>query len=340
MSTSPSPDFTHLLAMSDELGTFEHAELTEPRRGHGYCTDDVARVLLVTSREPDPTPAVRDLAERSLRFLAQAQAVDGRYRNRRDERGRWHGRPSVDDCWGRSIWALGSASARLGRESSRQVATAQFERAVTQRSPFLRSTAFAALGAAELLLGQPDHWSARHLLRDVASGFDADSSGTAAWPWPEPRLTYANAVVPDAMIATGVTLGRRDLVDRGLALLAWLVDAETFDGHLSVVPVGGAAPGDRRGAFDQQPIEVAALADACARATTVDDAQRWSDGVAAAVDWFGGVNDGGHVMRDVETGGGFDGLQVDGPNRNEGAESTLALLSTLQHGRRLVATAA
>ena len=39
-------------------------------------------------------------------------------------------------------------------------------------------------------------------------------------------------------------------------------------------------------------------------------------------------------MWDPETGGGFDGLLADGVNRNQGAESTLAAISTLQHARR------
>jgi hypothetical protein len=40
-------------------------------------------------------------------------------------------------------------------------------------------------------------------------------------------------------------------------------------------------------------------------------------------------------MLDEETGGGADGLNPQGRSENQGAESTLALLSTLQHGRRL-----
>ena len=42
------------------------------------------------------------------------------------------------------------------------------------------------------------------------------------------------------------------------------------------------------------------------------------------------------LMWDPDTGGGYDGLCADGPNRNQGAESTLSLISTLQHGRALV----
>ena len=53
------------------------------------------------------------------------------------------------------------------------------------------------------------------------------------------------------------------------------------------------------------------------------------------MDWFHGANDGSVVMMDRDTGGGYDGLTPDGPNANQGAESTLALLSTLQHARNL-----
>ena len=40
-------------------------------------------------------------------------------------------------------------------------------------------------------------------------------------------------------------------------------------------------------------------------------------------------------MHDPQTGGGYDGLTPDGPNPNQGAESTLAMVSTMQHARAL-----
>jgi hypothetical protein len=40
-------------------------------------------------------------------------------------------------------------------------------------------------------------------------------------------------------------------------------------------------------------------------------------------------------MWDRDTGGGYDGLHADGVNLNQGAESTLAVISTLQQARRL-----
>jgi len=63
---------------------------------------------------------------------------------------------------------------------------------------------------------------------------------------------------------------------------------------------------------------------------------RWTDGLHLAVGWFLGDNDVKVSMMDEETGGCADGLHPKGCSENQGAESTLALLSTLQHGRRLV----
>jgi hypothetical protein len=250
-----------------------------------------------------------------------------------DRLGRWTDEPKTDDAWGRCIWGLGTAAAHSDVGLVRKLAVVQFERAAQKRSTSPRAMAFAALGAAELLAVQPEHPAARKLITDCAAAFAAPA-GDSAWPWPEPRLAYANAVLPEAMIAAGVALEDTALQQRGLNLLGWLLDYETGDGHLSPTPVGGRGPEDVRPAFDQQPIEVAALADACARAATVDAAATWPEGVAAAAAWFQGANDSGQVMWDPETGGGFDGLLVDGVNQNQGAESTLAVIATMQHAQR------
>jgi hypothetical protein len=331
---TPGPSFEHLARMTDEYGTYEHADHTSPRREHGYCTDDMARVLVVTSREPSPSPVVSDLAAKALRFVADAQGFSGDCRNRRDCGGRWQGPYSVKDCWGRSLWGFGTAAARSPHDLMRQVALAHFERGAQQRSPWPRAMAFAALGAHEVLAVRPGHSGALSLLT-AAVEVVGNRGPSTSWPWPEPRLSYANAVLPEAMIAAGVGLGRPDLVDDGLDLLAWLLDYETTGGHLSVTPVGGSGPGGTRPAFDQQPIEVAALADACARAAALTAGDRWLAGVAGAIAWFLGDNDAQAPMWDPDSGGGYDGLRADGPNLNQGSESTISLISTFQHGRRL-----
>ena len=327
---APAPDFGHLLSMTDQRGTFEHALFSEPRPEHGYCTDDMARVLVVATRERGDTSMVRNLAILSLSFLQDALDSQGRCRNRMNRVGVWEDSPALDDCWGRSIWGLGTTVSHSDDELIRRLAATGLERAMRQRSPWPRAMAFAALGAAEVLSIDPDDMSARSLLSDAADAMSRPSQ-QAGWPWPEQRLTYANAALPEAMIAAGAALDRPILLRHGLELLEWLVDREYRHGHLSVTPVGGSGPDDHGPGFDQQPIEVAALADACARAQIVDGSRRWADGITAAANWFLGDNDGGIVMWDPSTGGAFDGLEVCGANLNQGTESTLALISTLQH---------
>jgi hypothetical protein len=332
--TYPAPVFDHLLRLTDRRGTLEHARLAEPLPEYGYCSDDVARVLVVATRDHGPDRALNGLAGVALRFLNDAQALGGACRNRMDSTGGWVDEPALEDAWGRCIWGLGTAAAHSNVSWTRQSAIMQFERAAQERSVWPRAMAFAALGAAEILAFDTEHHGARALITDYAAAVPA-ANGDPAWPWPEPRLTYANAVLPEAMIAAGAALDDTMLCQRGLDLLAWLLALETADGHLSPTPVAGRGPEDDRPGFDQQSIEVSTLADACARAAAVDTNPVWRDGVMAAAAWFMGDNDAGEPMWDPNTGGGYDGLHADGVNSNQGAESTLAVISTLQQARRV-----
>ncbi|MGZ6545873.1 MAG: glycosyltransferase, partial [Actinomycetota bacterium] len=160
-----------------------------------------------------------------------------------------------------------------------------------------------------------------------------------SWPWPEPRLIYANASVPEALIAAGDVLGDETSVGEGLRQLRWLAEEERLGDHLSFAPTGGRGPGDPRPGFDQQPIEAAALADACARAFDVTRDASWLEPLALCAGWFEGSNDLGLPMFDPETGGGCDGMHPDRVNENQGAESTIAFVTTMQQARRLGVTA-
>ena len=333
-TNTPTVVFDHLQRMTDHRGTFEHALVSEPRREHGYCTDDMARVLVVAARQPDSAGEVNHLARVAVQFLNDAQSFAGKCRNRMNRNGQWTDEPAAEDAWGRCLWGLGTAAAHSEVSLIRRLAVIQFDRSAGVRSPWPRTMAFAAVGAAELLGVQPGHRAARALITDYAAGLAAPN-GDPAWPWPEERLTYANAVLPEAMIAAGIALEDHTLRQRGLDLLAWLIDQETADGHFSPTPVGGRGPGEPRPGFDQQPIEVSTIADACARASDADASAMWPDSIRAAASWFDGANDVGLPMWDPQTGGGFDGLHADRVNRNQGAESTLAVISTLQQARRL-----
>jgi len=325
----PDPPFEHVLRLTDGRGIFEHADGVSPRQECGYCLDDVARALMVVCRQRPVTPTIERLADVYLRFITRAQAPDGRCHNRLDRHGRWTDRPDTGDWWGRALWGLGTAAAR-GPQPIRAAALARFDLSAAQRSRHLHSLAFAALGAAEVLTAYPGHRPALELLAAVVP-LASRPSVTREWPWPLPRLTYANAAIPEALIAAGWGLGDDDVLAHGLRLLRWLLELETFEGHLSVTPAGGWSRGESRPAFDQQPIEVAALADACARALELTGEHRWAEGLDRAIGWFLGDNDSHVALYDATTGGGCDALTPQGRNTNQGAESTLAMVSTLQH---------
>jgi hypothetical protein len=320
-------DFAHLDRMTDDRALFEHAKGTEARREHGYCTDDNARLLVAVARAA-PNNVITRLGRVALGFVLEAQDHDGRSRNRMDVSGRWTDDAGVEDCWGRGLWGLGVVASTHPDPVARRRAGRGFNHGAMHRSPHVRAMTFAALGAGELLGCHRDHDSARRLAADFLAMVGPPLS--ASWVWPEPVLRYANAAVAEAVILCASALDRSADLERGLAMLRWLLDHETRGGHLSVVGVSGGGIESVKPQFDQQPIEVAALADACWRAAQVTGDVAWWEGVELAEKWFLGRNDAGLVMIDPESGGGFDGLSASSVNTNQGAESTLAALSTMQ----------
>jgi hypothetical protein len=330
----PEPDFAHLIRMTDDTGLFEHARHAVARRQHGYCVDDVARGLLVVSREPRPSAPVLALADRYLAFLTHAQDSGGAFHNRMTHARCWSDPAGLGDWWGRALWGLGTAAARSPAPWIRQEALVAFRLGARRRSPAPHAMAFAGLGAAEVLRSHPDDPAAAALLRDAAEAVGRPAIDPR-WPWPQARLSYANAALAEVVIAAGRQFDDGPLLASGLRMLAWLRDIQVVDGHLSVVPVTGWERDGARARYDQQPIEVAALADAGATAAAATGDPTWDLLVAQAVGWFLGDNDAGAPMWDPVTSGGYDGLTEQGPNLNQGAESTLALISTLQHARRI-----
>lgn len=333
----PHPVFTHLERLSDERGLFEHALLSEPRPEHGYCVDDVARGLVVLCRETTPTPVVLRLERTYLAFVVAAIAADGRCHNRMSVDGTWSDEPSIGDWWGRALWGLGVVAARGRTPGMRARALSTFRIAAQQRSPDSRAMAYAALGAGEILYTDPREYSAERIARAAVACIGPPSTNRD-WPWPEPALRYANATVAQALIVSGRSLRDTATLDHGLLLLDFLLRVETRDGHLSVTPVDGRGRNDAHDKgprFDQQPIEVAAIADASAAAYQATQNPRFLSGVRLAWNWFLGMNDSSIAMFDEITGGGYDGLELGGRNLNQGAESTLALLSTVQHVRAI-----
>jgi hypothetical protein len=324
----PEPHLRHLRRLTDDRGVWEHAKYDEPRTEHGYCTDDNARALVVAcNHQGDPLDAAV-VAAVTLRFVLDARDGAGRFRNRRRADGVWLDEPRSDDADGRALWALGTAARSAPGARQRDEAAAAFATAPPIDSPHLRPHATAVLGAVELLAVEPDHVAARQVAMEGAARI-ADAASRRD-PWIEPRLTYDDARLPEALLAVGSILRQRSYADLGLELLSWLVDDQTHEGHFSFTPVGGRAPGGPRPAFDQQPLEAAAMAAACARAWALTTEPAWRELAARAAGWLLGANDTGAILYDTASGGTYDGLAEHDVNLNRGAESTIAGIAALQ----------
>lgn len=331
----PAPVFTHLRGLTDPGGLWEHARMSTPRIEHGFCTDDNARALVVVTREASPSGELTDLTATYLRFVLDARTDSGGFHNRRRADGVWIDDVGSDDSQGRAWWGLGAAAGRSPEPWMRRAGADAFATCASFRSPHLRANAYAALGAVEMLAAEPGHPAATELLRRT-SRVIADAS-VGRIPWPEARLSYDNARLPEALLAAGAALGDRRLISIGVRLLKWLVRVETNGDHFSFTPDGGWAPGDPRPAFDQQPIEASAMAEACYRLWSITGDAVWRARAVGAARWFMGRNDTGMVVYDGATGASCDGLMEDSVNENCGAESTLAGITALQIAARCIA---
>jgi hypothetical protein len=165
---------------------------------------------------------------------------------------------------------------------------------------------------------------------------------TKDWVWFEDLLAYDNARLPQALIQTGLTTRTPTYVEVGLRSLRWLMSLQTTSlGYFR--PVGTKSFGRLRQkpeAFDQQPLEASATISACLAAWRADDVTEWPAGAMRAFGWFLGENDLQTALIDPDTGSCSDGLHLDRPNENKGAESVLSYLLGLVEIRQFKRTAA
>ncbi|HEX8938843.1 MAG TPA: hypothetical protein VF763_01665 [Candidatus Limnocylindrales bacterium] len=339
----------HLDELTGELGIWQHATGSRPRMEFGYCTDDVARALVVDllhARELG-WEAVRKTAWRSLRFLRDAFDPDmGAFRNFRDADGSWTEVCGSEDSQGRAVIALGSAIGVTGdagfADDARRLLASAMPCTARLEAPRAVSSALVgcdiALDASSVPPGlRADAMLSFRSLAATLSAAFADVDVRSDWPWPEPVLTYENALLPRALLVAGRRLDDDTFRQTGHRVLDWLLRVQTTqDGAFS--PIGSDAwwrRGDIRSRFDQQPIEATATILACEEAFRQGGGAADLGGLESAYAWFLGTNDLQLPVAMVETGSCHDALTPAGVNLNQGAESTLMWLTALEHVRQV-----
>lgn len=336
----PEPDFRQLRILTDDTGIFQHAIHATPDRRHGYCIDDNSRALITTAMAWDQShdPAILPLMQTYLSFTAHAMDhASGRFRNFMDYDRHWTADEPYgsEDSHARTLWGLGVATALCPHESMIALSTQLFMEGLPATKHFTspRAWAFAIIGTHGYLRrfgGDSEVRRYRQILTDKLADLYKNFA-TDEWPWFEDRLAYCNAKLPHALLMSGKWMRRDDLIDMGKRSLQWLLDVQTNDkGMLSIIGSNGWwVRGQDRAQFDQQPVDVHGLVDACIEAYHVTREDHWIKQARKAFNWFLGDNDLRTPIYDFTTGGCRDGLQVDRVNCNQGAESTLAWLMSL-----------
>ncbi len=336
----PEIKFNHLLRMTDGVGMLQHAKFTIPDRQHGYCVDDNARALIVAITAQDFQPqdtSLNGLTSVYLSFLDHAFNHDtGLFRNFMSYDRCWMEEKGSEDSHGRALWGLGVASALGRNEGQVNHAVDLFQRALPAVEHFTspRAVAFTIIGLHALLSGNPENSQIETMFRILSDKLMQwfRNSISEDWPWCEDILTYDNARLPQALLLSGQRLANDEMLQTALSALSWLKKIQHDESGCYFAAIGNNGwftRGSNKAQFDQQPIEAAAMVDACIEAFNITQDEEWITYTYRCLNWYLGDNELHISLYDHATGGCRDGLETKGVNENQGAESTLCWLMAL-----------
>ena len=340
----PQVNLEHVGIMSDSTGILQHATFNVPRYDEGYCLDDNARALmlmaLIEEAGADDPKIVRSLASRYLAFVNHSFNHSlGRFRNFMSFSRIWNEEQGSEDSHGRALWALGTVvgcSVDPGRQS---LARELFHSALPAVSGFHspRAWAYALLGIEQYRRVFEGDRNVQASGREIAERLLGLFRRTDQqdWPWCEDRVTYCNARLPQALIASGAWIGDASMTATGIRSLEWLMTIQqTPDGYFAPIGTRGFFQrGMEPAVFDQQPVDACATVSACTQAFRATGDHRWNEHARRAFMWFLGQNQLRQPLYDPRTGGCRDALHADRVNENEGAESTLSFQLALMDMR-------
>jgi hypothetical protein len=242
---------------------------------------------------------------------------------------------NLADANGRAIWALGhliSKSALLPQEL-----ISEADEIIQHALPYIemmhstRSMAFAIKGLYYSNIEK------RSVVRTMLITTLANRlvqmflhESEQKWQWYESYLTYANSILPEAMLCAWLETG--DLIYKKIAKASFdfLLSLTFSDSRIKVISNkcwmhrgNDAVPIVIGG---EQPIDVAYTILAMSKFYSVFKEESYFDKLATAFNWFLGNNHLHQIVYNHCTGGCYDGLEDEYVNLNQGAESTLSYL--------------
>jgi uncharacterized protein YyaL (SSP411 family) len=265
-----------------------------------------------------------------LKFIKAAAAGDGNFHNyftagRKVDRDT-DARDSLEDANARCLYALMTvASSPILPEGLRIQAQKLYQPSFFREFLSPRS---AALYVKGLYLFRKQA-RAREAIRRHCDFllYRYNQSATLKWHWFERKLTYSNALLPEALLLGYLATGKKQYFSVGKKTLDFLISQTFVDGmYMAIGQNGWYEHGGRRAEFDQQPEDPAAMVSALKTMYLVSGQKKYADLMRTAFYWFLGDNVLGQFVYDAVTGGCYDGISRQKTNLNQGAESSLSYL--------------
>ncbi len=333
----PPINLQHIEHLTTERGIIQFSDIDVADFNSGYTLDDNARALIALALHYELTGEASDLKLISiyLDFINYCQRADGSFINYVEYDGSINVRnntENLDDANGRAIWSLGYfLSKNIFKRKLAKKAKQCMQNALNNveyiNSP--RAMAFIIKGLYYYNLDKGDK-EISSLTKMFAERMLENFSKVAdkKWHWFEEYLTYANALLPEAMLFAWKTTGNISYHIIAKATFDFLLSVIFKDGRIKVISNNGWFHKRRKPkeSFGEQPLDVACTIVALDLFYSELGETQYINKLNIAFDWFLGLNHLNQIIYNMATGGCYDGLEKESVNLNQGAESTISYL--------------
>ncbi|MWB92850.1 glycosyltransferase [Flavobacterium sp. GA093] len=337
--TYPSIQLAHIKKMTTELGIIQFSKISVPDLSSGYTLDDNARALVAFCHHYKLTEDKDDLPYILiyLDFIERCQKPKGNFMNYVDENNREHieqnAEVNLEDSNARAIWALGTVvsiqdilpEALVNKASKCFLNSLKW--AETIQSP--RSIGFATKGLYLYHCTVPNLYVAaiiQKLNAKLLSNYEIHSSKN--WKWFENYMTYANGILPESMLYAYLVTNKPIYKKVAIESLDFLSSKLFTEKGFKVISNNGWYHKDSEPeSFGEQPIDVSYTIQTYNAFYSAFKTPAYKQQMKAAFDWFLGKNHLNQIMYNPISGGGYDGLEKENVNLNQGAESTVCYLT-------------
>jgi glycosyltransferase involved in cell wall biosynthesis len=331
----PDINFDHLKRMTTNFGIIQFAKYVSPDLHSGYTLDDNARALIVMCQHFKKTleqahiPFIR-IYLHFVEYCLQSNGYFLNYVNLQHQFTPNNYSENLDDSNGRAVWALGYVISLKGYLPDDITDTA--ERIFARITPHFcdiystRAMAFIIKG-----LYYQNNQENLPLLQEIANRLLQmyNYVKTDNWHWFENYLTYANSVLPEAMLCAYNRTKNITYKNVAKDSFDFLLSKTFIDGRIKVISNKGWLLKDSKNIQPlggEQPIDVSYTIIALEEFYKVFHEERYKDNLRTAFNWFLGNNHLHQIIYNPCTGGCYDGIEEHNLNLNQGAESTLSFL--------------